>query len=776
MPRKPRNRNGAAPPARPPAHVAPLFTFAVDYFQVLGAEVAANSQAGAETLQVMLPPELAAHFGQPALSLCFHSDGIVHGHELVAHGSRIFDRMMSYLELRSAFAVQQLPARFKEGDALMRSLTPVNASVQDLHIHEQRHFLFVYYWRITYRADDKRQEVFTLVLDQEGRRLPLWGEPGAPADAVDLAQLLADATPVELEQNEEGHLLPPKLPPLTQLVRLGETARRYATYHADLRCVTHEAEILPRLHRTLNRLTSYYQQQIEEVYDAHDPEGEKRRVLMEDLDRKIAEEVENHRLRVQVELVGYVALQQPMAVLEMTLTDGKRSAPARVLQDQYTGVFQRPACYACSAPLTAVALDKNGHLTCDNCIEQCAACQEIVCQRCGVAPCPVCGRSNCADCGVECWACGARACADHIGRCPRCGDLVCHACQSACAVCGELQCRSHLHADCVADAEGSHGLICATCAIRCPGCQQFSAQTGICAASGQTFCRNCLAACTHCGKLLGPGFYVRDVVDQRPYCPTCIGVCPGCGGPAATLTACSVSGVAFCANCLVYCAGCGKALGPTHHRISELDRKPYCEACMKECPACGRITPVRTNCGECGAGGCPRCMAKCAVCQKSFCGQHLHRISGCEHKLCTAHVSHCGVGGEDVCPLCEETCPICERLYCEEHARLCKLCGQEYCRECVRSNGLCDTCAMLPKHGVPVDLRTMDWAQEKSAAKMVGHYRWKRLESSGNVIYLGDGLLGAQAVIVTQRFNGVERVVWVRRIDSMERARGLLGL
>lgn len=777
MPRKPRDRNGAAPPkTKPPVHTAPLFGFAADYFKLFGAQIEANSQAGAETLQVTLPEDLAEYFGQPTFSLCFHSDGIEQGHELVAHGSRVFDRMMGYLERRSAFAVQHLPLRFSDGDALMRSLHPANASVHDLHIHEQRTFLFLYYWRITYRADDKRQEIFTVLLDQEGQRLALWEEPGAPGDAPDLRQMLADASPMELEQNEEGHLLPPKLPPLTHLVRLAETARRYAIYHADLRCVTHEAEILPRLHRTLNRLTSYYQQQIEEVYDAHDPDGEKRRALEEDLGRKIAEEVENHRLRVQVELIGYVALQQPVAVLEMTLTDGKRSATTRVVQNQYTGAIHRPTCHACNAPLTAVALDKNGHLTCDNCIEQCATCHEIVCQRCGLEPCPVCGRENCDSCGIACWACGARTCTDHISRCPRCGDLVCHTCQSACAACGELQCRSHLHADAVAGEDGSYALICPACAIRCPGCQQFSAQTDVCSASGQTFCRNCLTACTHCGKPLGPGFYVRDVVDQRPYCPTCIDACPGCGGHAARLESCSVSGIGYCANCIVHCSGCGCTLGPTRYLVSEIDNKPYCASCLKECPNCGRLTPQRVACGECGATGCPRCTEKCAVCGKHFCAKHLHAVQACGHKLCAAHAGHCGVGGELVCPLCDETCAICDRLYCEEHAKHCVQCGQEYCRECVRSNGLCDTCTMITKQGASVDLRTAAWAQDRSVAQLVGYYRWKRLESPGNIIYRGEGALGALAIIVTRRIEGVEKVVWMRRIDAMERLRGFVGL
>ena len=51
-------------------------------------------------------------------------------------------------------------------------------------------------------------------------------------------------------------------------------------------------QILPRLYQVLNRITTYYGQQIEEVYESHDPTGEKRRALEADLDRKIGEEIE----------------------------------------------------------------------------------------------------------------------------------------------------------------------------------------------------------------------------------------------------------------------------------------------------------------------------------------------------------------------------------------------------------------------------------------------------------------------------------------------------
>lgn len=547
-----------------------LYRFTADFFQVFGATHTQVGRQEAPVLDVRLTPELAVHFGRERLLLCFHSAEPQSGQELVAHGSRIFDRILTYLERRSAFTLRRLPRRVTGGEQLMAALRPLNASVCDLRVQEQAQWLFFFTWRLTYRADDKRQELYTIGLNQNGVRLDLAGEPGAGRGTVDVERLVADAEAIEPEQTAEGDRLPPRLLPLNQLARLAETARKYAIYHADLRCVRHEAEILPRLHKTLNRLTTYYQQQIEEVYDTHDPDGEKRRALEFDLERKIAEEVENHRLRVQVELISYMALETPVAVLDVMLTDGKRTAPVQVVQDRYGGQLQRPACFACGGELASVALDRSGHLICDNCIDQCSSCQEIVCARCGVEPCPVCGRATCDSCGRNCWACGSRACAEHISRCPVCGDEVCHGCQGECAACGTRQCRSHLHADAVLGPDGRTQLICGACAMRCPGCRQFTAQTGACMASGQRFCRNCLVTCAGCQRTVGPGFYVTSPVD----------------------------------------------------------RKPYCQSCQHECATCGRITPVTVACHTCGAIGCPVCTPRCSVCAEFVCARDSQRIEG----------------------------------------------------------------------------------------------------------------------------------------------------
>ncbi|RME62058.1 MAG: hypothetical protein D6790_06925, partial [Caldilineae bacterium] len=272
-----------------------LRAFTQSFFETYGATVRPYSRAGGLTVE--LPPELAQHFGKPTLHLVFENSEVTSLTDLVAYGSRVFDQIMAYLDQQAAVTVQHLPRRHTGAGALLNAVTLRNVAVTDLKLEEQQRPLYLFNWHITFRSDDKHEEIFPVMLDGDGERVPLiqtGGEAVRDAEPLDLDALLADAAPEEPPEDGES----PRLPPMTHLVRLAETARKFAFYHADVRCVELEKEILPRLHKVLSRLTTYYQQQIDEVYDSHDPDGEKRRSLEEDLQRKIAEEVENHRLRV----------------------------------------------------------------------------------------------------------------------------------------------------------------------------------------------------------------------------------------------------------------------------------------------------------------------------------------------------------------------------------------------------------------------------------------------------------------------------------------------
>ena len=714
-----------APESVPQTTIADnLHQFTLEFFTHLQAQTQRLDDRPTGPVRVTLDETLQGHFGQPVLMLCFQHSDTAAGYELVAHGSRIFDHMMAYLQLRSAMTVQNLPKRFVGGEELLGAIRPLNASIADLRMAEQTEHLVVFHWRITYRAEDKHEEVYTVILDAEGQRLlttedthgsgPEINNGGTNngisdnevnvSSAINLTSILADAEDVPPQYNEDGHPLPPRLLPMTQLTRLAETARKYAIYHADVRCVSHEAEIYPRLYKALNRLTNYYNQQIEEVYDAHDPDGEKREALEVDLQRKIAEEVENHRLRVQVDLNSYAILQIPMASAEILMRDvmhdNPREAKVRVQRNRYTGQVTLPACYACQSATAQVTLDRHSHITCNDCVEQCASCQDILCASCGITACPVCDKEICESCGQSCWACGERACHEHISTCPLCDDMVCHSCQDACSHCDTRQCRSHLRADCVTEETQQSQLICATCAVRCPGCEQYSARVDSCTISGQQFCANCLQNCVRCGNQVGLGLYQLVLKGA-------LGEAPG-------------EEVAYCINCLI------------------------------ECPDCGALTPETQQCARCQTSCCHSCGQQCAVCQQFFCLAHAEKVGACGHVVCDAHGASCAIGQEAICPVCEAVCAICDRYYCSEHATTCRRCEREYCSECIRISDICDTCATISRDGEAVDIATEPWAEHPEVAPLVGKYKWLRAGNQRYTIYFGENALMASAIVVIE--------------------------
>lgn len=694
---------------------------------MFGATLRRDASQPEEVFEIELTDSLRQHFGRDRLRVAFHTGEVKSDVELIAYGSRIFDQMMALLEQRGAFVLLRAPVKHSGGELLMSAFRPTNASVSRLRLQERTRTLFQFTWRITYRADDKRQEIYTVWLDDDGRLLHQLdladgngAHQGSPSQAMvdDYVQLLADAEPAPIERNAAGEVLPPKLPALAQLTRLAERARSYAIYHADVRCVAHEAEILPRLYKALNRLTTYYAQQIGEVQPARDPDGERRRAMEADLNRKVAEEIENHRLRVEVELIGYVAVELPVAVGEMTLTTGHHEVTVRVEQDRYTGTVRRPACHVCGAETAVATIDRNGHLTCERCIHLCAGCNDLLCAICGVSPCPVCAAENCDRCGRMCWACGERACEAHISVCPTCGDDVCHACQTECAACGVRQCKSHLRSDCVAEARGVQELICPRCAVRCPGCQQFSAHMGVCDASGQRFCQ----------------------------------------------------------NCLVICAGCGKSVGPGYYQFSTADHQPYCNKCLYACPICHALTHEMRTCASCGCSGCSTCIGRCVVCGRDLCAEHSIRMPGCGHVVCNRDLQECGVCHELVCPQCAASCAICGAYHCEEHTTHCTQCGQEYCTGCVSHTRLCATCTVISVGGIPVDRLALSWEDYPAAQALIPHYRWVIGRNRRYDIYVGEGAMMSVAIVVIDREAKTQRFVRVLRLSALDRLRIRLGI
>lgn len=286
--------------------------------------------------------------------------------------------------------------------------------------------------------------------------------------------------------------------------------------------------------------------------------------------------------------------------------------------------------------------------------------------------------------------------------------MVCHACQSECAECGVRQCRSHLRLDAVDFARGETRFICPTCAVRCPGCQQYTTHLGVCSASGQRFCEACLVTCSVCGRSVGPGFYERNPKTDAPVCRDCL----------------------------------------TH------------------CPTCGAVTFEERTCAVCGRVGCPACTETCQVGGEPLCQEHALTLEGCGHVLCESHLETCHVGGEPVCPVCNEPCPICGEYYCEEHADLCQLCGGDYCSQCVDDKGVCATCVGIVREGVEVDMNDEPWIDDYDVARLAEEdYAWLRSENRRYIIYVGRGAFMKDAMVVVQKAPTGGQVAMARELE-----------
>ena len=139
----------------------------------------------------------------------------------------------------------------------------------------------------------------------------------------------------------------------------------------------------------------------------------------------------------------------------------------------------------------------------------CSACNELLCATCGVNRARSAAPRVAPTVGAPVGR-GAGAPVPSTSASPTCGDI-CHGCQVTCGVRQAPVLQPPARHDSVVGPDGAIELICPRCAVRCPGCQRFSAHTGVCDASGQRFCANCLVTCRGCGRtVVFSVFYHRN--------------------------------------------------------------------------------------------------------------------------------------------------------------------------------------------------------------------------------------------------------------------------
>jgi len=489
-------------PDHSPTHMR---AFAIDFFSAFGAQI--EYRAGDE-LTVHLSPELAAHFGKTPLYLTFRAVELSPFEDIVVYGSRVFEQMIAWLDGgdarsgRGLYAALHLPARYArpiDNDAPPPGLTWHNVSVESFS-HSKISLYTVFNFRIVYTSDDRREELLTVVLDEQGEPHP------------ELTEAYRDA----VEPNEL-----PRLASET-LERLAERAVALVQTKARQRGAEIEAEQRARVERTLAQLRRFYEQRIAEVDEAEDEEdaaGQEERAalkafLNEELARKLAEEVDRHRVRAEITPVNWATLTIPMQHYKLTLRRPNGvSQTLTVAHNLHSGALTPLLCHACGQPIVTLGLCDNGHLAGPECLHTCAVCGRDICTACGMVSDPIGGEWVCADCAVRCDACGQLFIPAHTAPCAACGRMHCRRDLRRCPVCGQQFCTAHM-------------VKCGVCGeLRCLN------DARVCQAGGHPVCEQHYALCPVCGQGMCPDHTVTCTLCHQTACKACVdvrGVCRTC--------------------------------------------------------------------------------------------------------------------------------------------------------------------------------------------------------------------------------------------------------
>jgi len=278
--------------------------FARTFFTYFGAQITAHP----DEWTVDLPPRLADHFGKDRLYLVFpRTEGqareLSPHEDLLVYGSRTLDRMLALLDGQGETARLEFPRQITVAiePAPGPSLRQPRFRVIETAVERQNRWLQLFNFRVIYSSDEKEEAVESIVLDEAGQRLP-----NIEARLPQLAPLpKAPTLPSPLESAK------PHLDEATTTVRQQVEARV-----ADLNQQTRA-----RLQKTIRRLTSFYRRLIAEI-DSDNPEQDAalKGELEQELQRKINDELDRHRLQVSITPVSQASALLPSVKYNLAIT------------------------------------------------------------------------------------------------------------------------------------------------------------------------------------------------------------------------------------------------------------------------------------------------------------------------------------------------------------------------------------------------------------------------------------------------------------------------
>lgn len=392
--------------------------FAETFFDRFGGQITPHE----DELIVDLPPELATVFGKPRLYLVFPGGEqrlLSPAEDLLVYGSRTFEKMLSLLEGRGELTQFSLPCRFSEPPGHVSPLPLANCRLLDNRLEVGTDLFYIVNFRAVYTSDEKLAEFVTVVVDAAGQAC---------------SDRMAALVQSELFPAEEAPIQPKQLSRV--LARAGEIARG----PVDARAAELEIALRARLQKALLRLSTFYEHLQQEATGEADQIEALQAELRQDMARKLADELERHRLHVTIIPMSCAVARLPVASYRLALATRYSQHSLDLKRNLYNGEIEPLHCHHCQEPLDHLALCDRGHPVHSRCLERCSRCDRDICQACGIETCAICAGPVCGECTARCAYHDDWLCAAHVQTCAICGADHCENHRFVCRWCGQSYC------------------------------------------------------------------------------------------------------------------------------------------------------------------------------------------------------------------------------------------------------------------------------------------------------------------------------------------------
>lgn len=295
-------------------------------------------------------------------------------------------------------------------------------------------------------------------------------------------------------------------------------------------------------------------------------------ILEEEKERRVAEQREKYRPKVEIVITNTAIVQVPRLEQKMVLSNEFAERKINLLYDILRNEFLDFQCERCTDNLRKIYVCRNGHIVCSNCTKLCASCGQAVCKDCFMERCGICNQYVCPSCYKKCQSCGMPVCSEHGTVCSECGGTFCRNCTLQCEVCAATFCTEHI----------SYCLRCDN-----PVCDRHSGKCDVC---GETFCRDFILTCEVCNSTVcfrhGAECYICKKVCCREHMSRCV-LC-GTDVCAEHSGVCHVCGETYCRDHLNECVICLEQYCDFHDKRCSVCNQEYCADCVieGECNTC----------------------------------------------------------------------------------------------------------------------------------------------------------------------------------------------